>query len=83
MRARASLFVRRLSQGFARRTFRAADVRQATAEATKEDKNLIEICFRVGNLYQSARRELEEAEASKAAADPLAAPPDRRREVAA
>jgi hypothetical protein len=50
-----------------------ADVRQATAEATKENKNLIEICFRVGNLYQSARRELEEAGDANATADPLAA----------
>jgi hypothetical protein len=50
-----------------------ADVRQATAEATKQDKNLIEICFRVGNLYQSARRELEEAGGAKPTADPLAA----------
>jgi hypothetical protein len=50
-----------------------ADVRQATAEATKDDKNLNEICFRVGNLYQSARHELEEAARAKAGAHPLVA----------
>lgn len=49
-----------------------ADVRQATAEATKANKNLNEICFRVGNLYQSSRHELEEALAAGAKADPLA-----------
>jgi hypothetical protein len=50
-----------------------SDVRQATAEATKADKNLNEICFRVGNLYQSARHELEEAVGLTAKGDPLVA----------
>jgi hypothetical protein len=50
-----------------------SDVRQATAEASKANKNLNEICFRVGNLYQSARRELEEAVGATGKADPLVA----------
>lgn len=41
------------------------DVREATAEATDHDKNLQEICFRIGNLYQSARYELQEIVDSK------------------
>jgi hypothetical protein len=48
-----------------------SDVRQATAEATSADKNLNEICFRVGNLYQTARRDLQEAVRSKVSPDPL------------
>jgi chromosome segregation ATPase len=47
-----------------------ADVREATAEATDHDKNLQEICFRIGNLYQSARHELQEVSADKSKAHP-------------
>jgi hypothetical protein len=49
-----------------------ADVREAMAEATPKDRNLHEICFRVGNLYQSARHELEEALEGKTNDDTLA-----------
>jgi hypothetical protein len=48
-----------------------SDVREAAAEATKTDANLPEICFRVGNLYQSSRHELEEALEDKPKSDPL------------
>jgi hypothetical protein len=47
-----------------------ADVREATAEATDRDQNLQEICFRIGNLYQSARYELQEVTGDKAKAHP-------------
>jgi len=35
-------------------------IREAIAESTSQDKNLSEICFRVGNLYTTLRYELEE-----------------------
>ena len=35
-------------------------VNEALAESTPQDRNLNEICFRVGNLYTTLRYELEE-----------------------
>ena len=37
-----------------------AAVNEALAESTPQDKNMSEICFRVGNLYTTLRYELEE-----------------------
>jgi hypothetical protein len=37
-----------------------AAVQEAISESTSQDKNLNEICFRVGNLYTTLRYELEE-----------------------
>ena len=37
-----------------------AAVNEAIAERTPRDKNMHEICFRVGNLYTTLRYELEE-----------------------
>jgi hypothetical protein len=37
-----------------------AAIREAISESTAQDKNLNEICFRVGNLYTTLRYELEE-----------------------
>lgn len=45
-----------------------AAVRQAVADTERAQDNIEEICFRVGALYLSARRELEEATATNAAA---------------
>ena len=42
-------------------------VNQAIAERTADRPNLDEICFRVGNLYQTARHELEESLAEQPA----------------
>jgi len=42
-----------------------ADVREAIAEVTPRQNNIEEICFRVGSLYLTTRRELEEAAASE------------------
>ncbi|MFL5307640.1 MAG: hypothetical protein ACJ8F1_20640 [Polyangia bacterium] len=42
-----------------------AAVREAVAEAQPQRSNIEEICFRVGGLYLTARRELEEANAAQ------------------
>lgn len=41
------------------------DIHQALGEITPQDENVAEVCFRVGNLYQSARHELEEVAADR------------------
>lgn len=42
-----------------------ADVREAIAEVTPRQNNVEEICFRVGSLYLTTLRELEEAAAAQ------------------
>ncbi len=50
----------RIAEVTAEITREVAAVHEAIAERTPQDKNMHEICFRVGSLYTTLRYELEE-----------------------